>query len=137
MGRYLAVAHQTAESPEFITAIQDLVRRDPAAELVLLIPATPVSHLATWTEGEAAEVAAQRAEAVQARLRQVGIELSEARVGDHRPLYAILDAIEAEPFDGVLIATFPPGLSRWLATDLIHRLQRSTDLPVTHIIARS
>ena len=45
MGRYLLVAHQTADSPELRGRVLELVRQDPAAEFVLLVPATPISVL--------------------------------------------------------------------------------------------
>ncbi len=135
MARYLAVAHQTSEAPEFIEAILAVARKDPAAEVVLLVPATPVSHLATWSEGEATEVAAQKAGTARSRLEKAGVNIVEARVGDHRPLYAIKDMLDEQNFDGIIVATFPPGVSRWLAADLVRRLERSTDLPVTHVVA--
>lgn len=135
MARYLAVAYQTSEAPEFIEAILAVARKDPAAEVVLLVPATPVSHLATWSEGEATEVAAQKAGTARSRLEKAGVNIVEARVGDHRPLYAIKDMLDEQNFDGIIVATFPPGVSRWLAADLVHRLERSTDLPVTHVVA--
>ena len=50
MARYLVVAHQTSESPEFIEALEELATTDPDAEFVLVIPATPVKHLAVVDE---------------------------------------------------------------------------------------
>ena len=37
--------------------------------------------------------------------------------------------------DHVVVCTLPPGLSRWLGTDFVGRLQRSIDVPITHIVA--
>ncbi|MDH3499972.1 MAG: hypothetical protein OEM97_07610 [Acidimicrobiia bacterium] len=50
-------------------------------------------------------------------------------------MYAVLDAVDSEDFAAVIVATFPPGVSQWLAADLIHRLERTVDLPITHVVA--
>jgi len=135
VARYLAVAHQTSEAPEFVEALRAAAARDPGAEFVLLVPATPVRHLATWTEGESRAVASEKATAARGRLEKAGVNVVDARVGDPRPFQAVMDALTDESFDEVIVSTFPPGISRWLGTDLINRLQRATDLPITHVIA--
>ena len=47
MGLYLVVAHQTAASPELLEAVRKVMARELEAEFVLLVPATPVTHLLT------------------------------------------------------------------------------------------
>jgi len=42
MGPHLLVAHQTASSPELHSRVLRLLGDDPAAEFVLLVPATPI-----------------------------------------------------------------------------------------------
>jgi hypothetical protein len=37
----------------------------------------------------------------------------------------------------MVLSTLPPGVSRWLGMDLVSRVERAVDLPVTHIIAES
>jgi hypothetical protein len=135
VARFLAVAHQTSEADEFIEAVRQAAGGDPKAEFVLLVPATPVEHLAGWTEGEAHAVAADKAAAARRRLEATGVNVVDARVGDPRPYDAIMDALADEHFDAVIVSTFPPGMSRWLGMDLINRLRRSTALPITHVIA--
>jgi len=78
MARYLAVAYQTAETPEFIDAVRHAAEQDPAAEFVLLVPATPVSKLATWTEGEAGALAAEKAVAARRQLEHAGVRVVDA-----------------------------------------------------------
>jgi GABA permease len=56
-------------------------------------------------------------------------------VGDSQPFDAIMDILGDEQFDEIIVSTFPPGISRWLKADLIRRLERATDIPVTHLIA--
>jgi GABA permease len=133
--RFLAVAHQTAEAREFVDAIRTAADRDTATEFVLLVPATPVRHLASWTQGESRAVAAERARTTRRRLEDLGVRVIDARVGDSDPYQAIMDALATDQFDQVIVSTFPPGISRWLGADLINRLQRSIGVPVTHVVA--
>ena len=135
MARYLVVAHQTSESPEFVEALKGLVTTDPHAEFVLVIPATPVKHLGTWTEGEARAAAEAKAVKARAGLEAADINIVDSRVGDAHPYLATIDALTGDEFDAVIVSTFPPGISRWLRFDVINRLKREIDLPVTHVIA--
>lgn len=134
MRRVLAVAHQTAEASEFLDAVRSAAERD-GAEVVLLVPATPVNHLASWTRGESRAIAKERAEKVKLLLEEAGADVVEARVGDADPYEAVIQALADGDFDHVIVSTFPPGISRWLGADLVNRLGRSTDVPVTHVVA--
>jgi hypothetical protein len=133
MTRLLAVAHQTAETDEFLEAVRSAAT--DGSEVVLLIPATPVKHLTSWTSGESRAIAAEKADKVRRLLEGSGVEVVDARVGDADPFQAILDEIRLDQYDKVVVSTFPPGISRWLGADLINRLNRSLDVPVTHVVA--
>ncbi len=134
MARILAVAHQTAETPEFVAAVKRVAAAtDP--EFVLLVPATPVKHLTSWTDGESRAVASQKALSARERLESSGVRIVEAVVGDADPFQAIADTLAPGGFTSIIISTFPPGASRWLGVDLIGRVRNSFDLPVTHVIA--
>jgi LmbE family N-acetylglucosaminyl deacetylase len=136
MARHLIVAHQTAGSPELVDRVRQLAERDPEAEFVLLVPATPTSHLLTWEEGEARQLAALRAREASEALRAAGVEVVAARVGSHSPLEAVGDELRAEPgYAGIVLSTFPPGLSRWLKGDLPNQLRRRYRVPVEHVVA--
>jgi LmbE family N-acetylglucosaminyl deacetylase len=136
MARHLIVAYQTAGSPELVDRVQQLAERDPDAEFVLLVPATPTSHLLTWEEGEARQLAGLRAREASEALRAAGVEVVAARVGSHSPLEAVGDELRAEPgYAGIVLSTFPPGLSRWLKGDLLNQLRRRYRLPVEHVVA--
>jgi hypothetical protein len=136
MARHLIVAHQTAASPELVDRVRQLAERDPQAEFVLLVPATPTSHLLTWEEGEARQLAGRRAREASEALRAAGVEVVDARVGSHSPLEAVGDELRAEPgYAGIVLSTFPPGLSRWLKGDLPNQLRRRYRLPVEHVVA--
>jgi LmbE family N-acetylglucosaminyl deacetylase len=136
MARHLIVAYQTAGSPELVDRVRQLAERDPDAEFVLLVPATPTSHLLTWEEGEARQLAGLRAREASEALRAAGVEVVAARVGSHSPLEAVGDELRAEPgYAGIVLSTFPPGLSRWLKGDLLNQLRRRYRLPVEHVVA--
>jgi hypothetical protein len=136
MARHLIVAHQTAGSPELVDRVRQLAERDPEAEFVLLVPATPTSHLLTWEEGEARQLAGLRAREASEALRAAGVEVVAARVGSHSPLEAVGDELRAEPgYAGIVLSTFPPGLSRWLKGDLPNQLRRRYRVPVEHVVA--
>ena len=134
MRRLLAVAHQTAETGEFLEAVRSAAATD--SEVVVLVPATPVKHLTSWTSGESRAIAREKADSARKLLEEYGVEVVDARVGDPDPYQAILDVVGLDDFDRIIVSTFPPGISRWLGADLINRLGRALDLPVTHVVAR-
>lgn len=45
--------------------------------------------------------------------------------------------LAARDFDEVIVSTLPPGASRWLRLDLLHRVERRFDLPVTHVVGEA
>jgi hypothetical protein len=136
MARYLIVAYQTAASPELAERVRELVADDSEAEFSLLVPATPPSHLHTWEEGEARQLAMRRGQEAAAKLATVGASVTAVRVGSHLPLDAVGDELYWYPgYTAVVLSTFPPGLSRWLKGDLPNQLRRRYRLPVHHVIA--
>lgn len=138
MARYLVVAHQTADSPELVSAIRHAQARDPESSFVLLIPATPVQHLGGWTEGEARSVAEAAGARAEDALRRHGIELKAIRVGDADPVEAAADEWNDRPeYDEVILSTLPHETSRWLKADAYDRLVRRLDIPVTHVVAQA
>src|SRR5215510_973694 len=137
MSKYLIVAHQTASSPELQHKVSALIAQDPAAEFAVLVPELPGVGL-TW-EGETVDVAGQRAEAAKAVLEEkVGARVFRTTVGAADPLQAIAEELRAYPgYDTLVISTLPPGVSRWLKLDLVHRAARKFGLPVLHVVAEA
>lgn len=135
MSHYLIVAYQTAGGRPLHDAIDEMTRRDPAATFTLLVPATRTQHLFTWTEGEANAVAAAKAEMVAETLRVSGIRLADVTVGNPDPYLAVSNELAARTdYEAILVSTFPVGISRWLRMDLPRRLEKSTGLPVIHVV---
>lgn len=137
MAHYLVVAHQTADSQELIEAVRAVVDAEADAAFTLLVPATPVDHLSTWTEGGARAVAASQAERARAALEDAGVSVAEVQIGDGNPLLAVRDALLAHPYDAVVVSTFPLKKSRWLRANLVEKLERAVDVPITHVVAHS
>ena len=137
MARYLVVAHQTAGSPELRQHVAKLVKADPSAEFTVLVPATPVSHLFTWSEEETLSNARRNMEHSAELLHEAGANVSRTVIGSRFPVDAIQDELRTSPgYDHIVISTFPPGISRWLKRDLINQAKKRSHLPITHIMAR-
>ena len=120
MGRYLVVAHQTADSPTLIKKVRELLAGDPEAEFVVLTPRRPITMtMALGGEKRSAtQVAIWRARRTAQRLRTAGATVVSARLGSFDPLQAIDDELLFGEFSGVIISTLPHGLSAWLHIDL-------------------
>lgn len=131
--KHLLIAHQTASSNALRRHVLSLAEADPDAEFVLVIPATPVDHLRSWTEGEAVRAATEAGDRARAAFEADGISLTDVRIGDGNPVYAIQDAFIGEDFDDVIISTHPSGVSRWLRLDLVAKATRALDVPVIHV----
>lgn len=136
MTHYLVVAHQTADSDELLDLIRHLSGQR-ATDVTLLVPATPVSHMTTWTEGEARAVAAERAERAGRAIQAAGANLIDTRIGDANPYLAVKDELLVHTYDELIVSTFPLRKSRWLRSNLFEKLDRTVDVPITHVVAHS
>jgi cell pole-organizing protein PopZ len=132
MRRYLVVANQTLGGEHLAEKIRACVAAGPS-RFHVLVPATQPNDHAVWTEGEAQAIASRRLEQALERFRELGAE-AEGEIGDERALQAIADAVRDRDFDEVILSTLPPGLSRWLRQDLPHRVERTFDITVTHVV---
>ena len=131
--RVLVVANRTAESPELLDALRTRTVQGPC-EFTLLVPATP--HGIAWAAdmhagGDEAEV---HREAFVEELRQEGLDVANARVGDPDPLAAIQDECNFNTYDELIVSTLPLHVSKWLKVDLPRKARAATGLPVTHVV---
>jgi len=134
--KILVVANQTAESEELLAALQ--ARGDEGdAEFTVLIPATPhgVSWAADMYAGQ--EDADYHREALVERLRSIGLDVKEAKVGDPDALAAIQDEVNMGDYDELIVSTLPKRISKWLHLDLPSKAQAATGLPVMHVSAHA
>ena len=135
MALYLVVAHQTAASPELLDALRDIAGNDPEAGFVLLVPATPVTHLLTWTEGESLDVARATATEAGRVLRAAGVALVDTVIGVPDPLHAIEAEHGFRNYRATIISTLPTGISRWLKRDLPTRVRTKLGVEVMHVVS--
>jgi hypothetical protein len=135
MAQYLVVAHRTAKSPELAAKLKEIRERDPEARFVLLVPAVPPPGW-VYEENEVRKKAEEEAQAAKAALEAQGIPIAQAKAGDISPLLAIEEELLAHPgaYRAIVLATLPPGISRWLRLDVHTRAERF-GLPVIHVIA--
>jgi hypothetical protein len=137
MSKYLVVTHQTALSPALQQTVRSLAAGDAAAEFAVLVPEAP-SGATTW-EGETVDGAKQRAEAAKTLFEDTAqARVFRIAVGARDPLQAIADELLAQPgYETLVICTLPPGISRWLKLDLVHRAERKFGLRVIHVLAEA
>jgi GABA permease len=120
----LVVANVTAASDELLAVLTERAGEGPA-EFTLLLPAT-------GGDRAGAERALDRA---LERMRDAGLEVSGS-IGDRDPVVAVHEAWDPRRYDEVVVSTLPTGASRWLQIDLPHRIERMTDVPVRHVVAK-
>jgi GABA permease len=146
MRRYLIVANQTLGADELSRAVADRSAAGPA-EFWLLVPATPVTDLASpaflpgmggvpvpvqASPEESEALARARLDAALERLRAAGSTV-DGEVGDPDPFRAIEQTLSRRQFDEIVVSTLPARLSRWLRQDLPSRVERKFHVPVTHV----
>jgi hypothetical protein len=131
--RVLVVANRTAESPELLDALRTRTVQGPC-EFTLLVPSTP--HGLAWAADPDAghDEAERHREAFVEELRQEGLDVEAARVGDPDALAAIQDECNFNSYDELIVSTLPLHISKWLKIDLPSKAQAATGLPVTHVV---
>ncbi|MGD9736364.1 MAG: hypothetical protein AB7V58_12285 [Solirubrobacterales bacterium] len=115
----LIVAAGTAEHPQLVGALRRHARQRPTT-FTLLVPALPAcdeDNAVDLSGGWSA--ALDCAERAARRLREAGIELREAIVGDPDCAAALGDALHARQFEEALLAT-----PRWAGVEPQLELQR-------------
>jgi hypothetical protein len=155
MQTYLVVAHRTLVGDHLLDHVRSISEaagpgQGPSGtpgsteggadvRFYLVVPVThPRDH--AWTEGEVKAAARARLDEGLAAFRNVGVEAT-GEVGDANPVYAVSTALRNRPFgdddwDGIIVSTLPPGVSHWLGLDVVSRIKREFDIPVTHLVAR-
>ncbi len=134
MADVLVVANRTAEAPELIDALRERAAQGEAV-FTLLVPSTP--HGVAWAadmHSGSDEAEGHMLGAVE-QMRAAGLNVKEGKVGDPDPIAAVQDEVNFASYDEIVVSTLPGGISKWLKLDLPHRVERSTGLPTTHVVA--
>jgi hypothetical protein len=131
MRRYLIVAHRTLCGEHLIEKVKEC-RAAGESEFHLLVPVQhPRDH--QWSDGEVEHAARRVLDEGVARFADEGIDVT-GEVGDANPVEAIAAVLRGRPFDEIILSTLPRGPSKWLKTDVLHRVERQFPLPVTHVM---
>ena len=130
----LVVANRTAESPELLEALKARAAEGECS-FTLLVPSTP-QGIAWAADMHAGNEAAERhRQAFVDELREEGLDVRDAKVGDPDPLAAVADECNFSDYDEVIVSTLPLHVSKWLRIDLPRKVKAATGLPVTHVVA--
>jgi hypothetical protein len=125
--RILVVANVTADSPELIAALTE--RASGAhCSFTLLVPAPAGGRAGR-------EAADRRVESALGAMRAAGLDV-DGIVGDQDAIAAVHDVWDPTRYDEVVVSTLPTGMSRWLQVDLPHRVERLTNVRVSHVVSR-
>jgi hypothetical protein len=124
--RVLVIANVTAGSPELVAALQARQEHGPMVP-TLLMPATKIGYAGK-------EEATERMESVLAQWREAGISATGV-VGDPDPVVAVHETWDPRSYDEVIVSTLPGQTSKWLQSDLPHRVQQITGCDVVHVEA--
>lgn len=135
MRRYLVVANRTLAGDHLMELLRERAA-DGDCELHVLVPATPDPSGWVHDEGSDHALAAGRLEQAIERFEELGVPVT-GEVGDPRPVDAIMDLLRRDRFDEIVLSTLPAGVSRWLGMDLVSRVERAVDVPVTHVTPES
>jgi len=131
MRRYLIVAHRTLAGEHLIDKVKEC-RAVGESEFHLVVPVQhPKDH--PWSDGEVEHAARVVLDQAVARFADEGIDVT-GEVGDANPVEAIAAVLRRRQFDEIILSTLPRGPSRWLKTDVLHRVERQFTLPLTHVM---
>ncbi|MFV1990686.1 MAG: hypothetical protein ACC652_08095 [Acidimicrobiales bacterium] len=129
---YLVVGNQTLGGAALVEYLYEIATAEQPA-LYFVVPCTTPPGRLAWTDANAEKEGADRLEAMLEFARALGIDAAGS-LGDIDPALACLDALESfGPFDGIIVTTQHTHLSQWLHLDVLHRIERNTSLPVSHI----
>ncbi len=126
MARYLLLCCNVDDSPELVSSAHDLACREPAAEFVLLVPATPLPAIDSLFSSYATptRLARHRAQEMRSRLASAGVAPLATRLGNRDPVHAVEDALRFSDYAAVVVACPPNPLMHRLHRDLARRLAR-------------
>ena len=132
MHRYLVVTNQTSGSTALFARVRECLAVG-ACRFHVLVPATAGDHHQMGGPSEATTVARRSLLSALARFRAEGATAT-GEVGSANAFDAIQAVLRRDDaFDEIIVSTLPPGISRWIHQDLLHRLVRATSLPVSHV----
>ena len=133
--RVLVVANRTAATPALLEAVRDRAARGPCTFTLLVPKVVHGLHRAVDAEDQGSDESEATLALALPLLEEAAGGPVEGSVGDHEPLAAVEDALNAGHFDEVIVSTLPARVSRWLHLDLPRKVA-GLGLPVTTVTAK-
>lgn len=137
--RVLVLANETAGADELLGELRR-IDQERRAVYEVCVPANPVDTGqaertgAVWVWQATVEAAQARLDAMLNVLRSEGVE-ANGRLGDHRPLHALQEAVLRFHPDRIVISTHPQAHSAWLRRhDVVAQARQRYQVPVDHIV---
>jgi hypothetical protein len=121
----LVLASETAATDDLVAALSQRAQAKPT-RFTLLMPAG--GH----GVGARRDAEPKLAAALE-RWHEAGLE-ADGVVGDEDPLQAAIETWDGRRYDEFIVSTLPGHASRWLRHDLPHRIARSVDAQVRHVV---
>jgi hypothetical protein len=131
MRNVLVVAHHTLVGDALQREVRAMLADKPYRFHLLVPVVHPGDHL--WTDGEVEAAAHKRLEEGLAKFRDIGAEVT-GEIGDVNTVMAVMAWLRQHQANEIIVSTLPPGVSRWLRLDVVNRITRAVDIPVTHVI---
>lgn len=139
MARYLLLCCDVDGSPELVSSAREILGRDPGAEFVLLVPATPLPAIDSLFSPYATPTqrARHRAQQMRSRLENGGVPPLATRLGNGDPMQAAADALRFADYAAVVVACPPRAFMHRLHRDLACRLaERFPAVNIVHAADR-
>jgi hypothetical protein len=122
----VVVATLTATSSDLLDALRARAERGPI-DVTLVMPGQGPGRAGR-------EAVRERLDAALAAWREAGFD-AEGVAGDADPMTAVAELWDQRRHDEVIVSTLPGQSSKWIRSDLPHRVARFTGAPVTHVVA--
>jgi hypothetical protein len=137
MPRYLLVLIHLDMVGPLVRAASELVREEPSARFVVIVPTTPLSPIEYLAapRSTATEWARLKVRRLREELGSGGVAVDAIRLGNMDPLQAVEDALRFSEYSAVIIGCAPHSMMHTLHWDLPARLARR--FPNTPIITAS
>ena len=148
MASFLVVANKTLGGEGLAAHLRKVIKSNPISTFVVVVPfSAPVPVDAGGAMGGIAVIdleteeylestARGRLEALLSWLRAAGVDANgEVVRGD--PVASMERVAKTHTFDEIIISTLPERISQWLRMDLVRRVSRRFEVPITTVIGTS
>jgi hypothetical protein len=120
----LVLANQTVAGDELKSKLEELAAEGPH-RFIVVVPQDS-------GDGLAVRAARERLKTLLGSLRSEQIVVA-GHIGDPDPFTAAMNAVQYFHISEVVISTLPSGESKWVADNLLEKVESATGKPVMHV----